>query len=98
MNLRKEMIGKVIKGIINGEKIAEQWININIAVQIAEQYAKEQKVDVDNLLRDCHLLIQAGIYSEDGIDGIGGQEILDKIEKTIKVKRSHKDITGLRET
>jgi hypothetical protein len=43
-----------------------------------------------DLLRECHKLIQQGIYSEDGIDGVDGQELLDKIEKHIKVKRSHR--------
>ena len=51
-----------------------------------------------DLLIECHKLIQQGIYSEDGIDGGEGQELLDKIEQHVKVERSHRDITGLIET
>lgn len=51
-----------------------------------------------DLLRECHELIQQGIYSEDGIDGGDGQKLLDKIEQHIKVERSHRDVTGLPET
>jgi len=40
-NLEKKMTGKIIKGNLNGEKIAEQWINVNNAILIAKQYAEE---------------------------------------------------------
>lgn len=48
-----------------------------------------------DLLKECHSSIQQGIYTEDGIDGLEGQILLDKIEQQIKVLRSHKDTTGL---
>jgi hypothetical protein len=51
-----------------------------------------------DLLKECHKLIQLGIYSEDGIDGAEGQELLDKIEQHIEVDRSYRDVTGLIET
>jgi len=41
MNLEKKMTGKIIKGNLNGEKIAEQWINVNNAMLIAKQFAEE---------------------------------------------------------
>ena len=40
MELEKEMVGKIIKGNLNGEKIAEQWINVNTAIAIAKRYAQ----------------------------------------------------------
>ena len=47
MDLKKQMYGKIIKGTLNGEKVAEQWINVNNAVLIAEQYADWKVSQVD---------------------------------------------------
>lgn len=37
-DLEIEMYGKIIKGILNGEQVSEQWINVNNAVFIAKKY------------------------------------------------------------
>lgn len=40
MDIVKEMVGKVIKGNLNGKKVAEQWINVNTAISVAIRYAE----------------------------------------------------------
>ena len=37
-DLEIEMYGKIIKGMLNGEQVSEQWINVNNAVFIAKKY------------------------------------------------------------
>lgn len=36
------MKGKIVKGNLNGEKIAEQWINVNNAVVIAKKFGDSE--------------------------------------------------------
>ena len=58
MNLEKVMAGKIIKGNLNGKKIAEQWINVNDAILIAKKYAKKmckkQKDKSIKIFRSVH--------------------------------------------
>ena len=39
--MRSEMVSRIIKGELNGERIAGQWINVNNAVRIAEKFILE---------------------------------------------------------
>jgi hypothetical protein len=41
--LKESMTGKIIKGILNGEQVSEQWINVNDALLIAQNYGYEVK-------------------------------------------------------
>ena len=53
---------------------------------------------VVDLLTKIHNEIQAAIYTDDGLDGCKGQEILDEIETTIKLEVSHRNVDGLPES
>ncbi|MCK9543760.1 MAG: hypothetical protein M0R03_17205 [Novosphingobium sp.] len=35
--IETKMVGKIIKGNLDGQKVAEQWINVNNAILIAKQ-------------------------------------------------------------
>jgi hypothetical protein len=35
--IKMRMVGKIIKGNLDGQKVAEQWINVNNAILIAKQ-------------------------------------------------------------
>ena len=35
--IETRMVGKIIKGNLDGQKVAEQWINVNNAILIAKQ-------------------------------------------------------------
>ena len=67
MNLEKMMTGKIIKGKLNGKKIAEQWINVNGAILIAKQYAEEKCKKQKQL---CKEPFMNNVYYDDVCDKI----------------------------
>lgn len=47
-DIENKMSGKIIKGNLNGQEVAEQWINVNNAILIAKQilYKHYNKISV----------------------------------------------------
>ena len=66
---------------------------IHTSIEIDRSHNKIKSLT--DLLKESHTLIQQGIYTENGIDGLEGQILLDKIEQHIKVLCSHRVTTGL---
>ncbi len=40
-------VGKVIKGKLNGQKVAEQWVNVNDAILIARELLRKKRVEIE---------------------------------------------------